>query len=236
MAADGPDLRRVVITGMGIVSSIGDTIKDVTDSLKQGRSGISFIPEYADKGFKSQVAGKPNAMPEDHVDKRAMRFMGDGAGWCHMSMTQAIADAGLDESIISNPRTGLIVGTGGPSHARHRGGRGLDPRKRLAPPHRAVRRAQGDVVDRVGDALHALQDSRRELFDLVGLHDLAALRRRGHRTDPVGQAGRDVRRRRRGTRLDALLPSSMGSARCRRNTMPSHTAPRAPMTPIAMAS
>ena len=115
MAAGGPDLRRVVITGMGIVSSIGDTIKDVTDSLKQGRSGISFMPEYAEKGFKSQVAGKPNAMPEDHIDKRAMRFMGDGAGWCHMSMTQAIADAGLDERIISNPRTGLIVGTGGPS-------------------------------------------------------------------------------------------------------------------------
>jgi 3-oxoacyl-[acyl-carrier-protein] synthase-1 len=115
MAANGPDLRRVVVTGMGIVSSIGDTIREVTDSLKQGKSGISFIQDYADKGFKSQVAGKPNAMPEDHVDKRAMRFMGDGAGWCHMSMTQAIADAGLDESIISNPRTGLIVGTGGPS-------------------------------------------------------------------------------------------------------------------------
>jgi 3-oxoacyl-[acyl-carrier-protein] synthase-1 len=115
MAANGPGLRRVVITGMGIVSSIGDTIKDVTDSLKVGKSGISFIPEYAEKGFKSQVAGKPNANPEEHIDKRAMRFMGDGAGWCHMSLTQAIADAGLEESIISNPRTGLIVGTGGPS-------------------------------------------------------------------------------------------------------------------------
>ena len=91
MAAGGPDLRRVVITGMGIVSSIGDSIKDVTDSLKQGKSGISFAPEYAERGFKSQVHGKPNAMPEDHVDKRAMRFMGDGAGWCHMAMTQAIA-------------------------------------------------------------------------------------------------------------------------------------------------
>src|SRR5690606_10980608 len=68
-----------------------------------------------EKGFKSQVAGKPNANPEDHIDKRAMRFMGDGAGWCHMSMSQAIADAGLDEKIISNPRTGLIVGTSGPS-------------------------------------------------------------------------------------------------------------------------
>ncbi|MEZ6029117.1 MAG: beta-ketoacyl-ACP synthase I [Hyphomonadaceae bacterium] len=115
MAANGPDLRRVVITGMGIVSSIGDTIREVTESLKNGVSGISFMQEYADKGFKSQVAGKPKANPEDHVDKRAMRFMGDGAGWCHMSMTQAIADAGLEERHISHPRTGLIVGTGGPS-------------------------------------------------------------------------------------------------------------------------
>jgi 3-oxoacyl-[acyl-carrier-protein] synthase-1 len=115
MAANGPGLRRVVITGMGIVSSIGDTIKDVTDSLKNGVSGISFIPEYAEKGFKSQVAGKPKANPEDHIDKRAMRFMGDGAGWCYMSMQQAIADSGLEEKHITNPRTGLIVGTGGPS-------------------------------------------------------------------------------------------------------------------------
>jgi 3-oxoacyl-[acyl-carrier-protein] synthase-1 len=73
------------------------------------------MPEYAEKGFKSQVAGLPKAKPEDHIDKRAMRFMGDGAAYCHMSMTQAIADAGLEERHISNPRTGLIVGTGGPS-------------------------------------------------------------------------------------------------------------------------
>jgi 3-oxoacyl-[acyl-carrier-protein] synthase I len=108
-------LRRVVVTGMGIVSSIGDTVREVTESLKTGRSGISFAQEYADKGFKSQVFGKPSASPADHVDKRAMRFMGDGAGYCHMAMTQAIADAGLEEADVSNPRTGLIIGTGGPS-------------------------------------------------------------------------------------------------------------------------
>jgi 3-oxoacyl-[acyl-carrier-protein] synthase-1 len=118
MAANGPDLRRVVVTGMGIVSSIGDTIREVTDSLKNGVSGISFSQEYADKGFRSQVYGKPKAMPGDHVDKRAMRFMGDGAGWCHMAMTQAIADAGLEQQHITNPRTGLIVGTGGRRRAR----------------------------------------------------------------------------------------------------------------------
>jgi 3-oxoacyl-[acyl-carrier-protein] synthase-1 len=111
----GADLRRVVVTGMGIVSSIGDSIKDVTESLKAGRSGISFAPTYADMGFKSQVYGKPKSDPADHVEKRAMRFMGDGAGFCHMAMSQAIADAGLQDDIVSNPRTGLIIGTGGPS-------------------------------------------------------------------------------------------------------------------------
>jgi 3-oxoacyl-[acyl-carrier-protein] synthase I len=115
MAVHGPDLRRVVVTGMGIVSSIGDTVREVTESLKNGVSGITFSQDYADRGFKSQVYGRPKAQPADHVDKRAMRFMGDGAGWCHMAMTQAIADAGLEQSVITNPRTGLIVGTGGPS-------------------------------------------------------------------------------------------------------------------------
>ena len=115
MVVHGPDLRRVVVTGMGIVSSIGDTVREVTDSLKNGVSGITFSQDYADRGFKSQVYGRPKAQPADHVDKRAMRFMGDGAGWCHKAMTQAIADAGLEQAHITNPRTGLIVGTGGPS-------------------------------------------------------------------------------------------------------------------------
>jgi 3-oxoacyl-[acyl-carrier-protein] synthase-1 len=110
-----PGLRRVVITGMGIVSSIGDSIREVTESLKTGTPGITFSQDYADRGFKSQVYGKPKVNPADHIDKRAMRFMGDGAAYCHMAMTQAIADAGLEEGTISNPRTGLIVGTGGPS-------------------------------------------------------------------------------------------------------------------------
>ncbi len=109
------DLRRVVITGMGIVSSIGDSVKEVTESLKNGSSGISFSEDYAQRGFRSQIVGLPKAVPAEHIEKRAMRFMGDGAGYCHMAMGQAIADSGLEEGDISNPRTGLIVGTGGPS-------------------------------------------------------------------------------------------------------------------------
>ncbi|MFP4519443.1 MAG: beta-ketoacyl-ACP synthase I [Oceanicaulis sp.] len=108
-------MRRVVVTGIGIVSAIGDNVEEVAASLKAGRSGVAAAPEYADLGFKCQVHARPKANPAEHVDKRAYRFMGEGAGWAYMSMEQAIADAGLDGADISNARTGLIVGTGGPS-------------------------------------------------------------------------------------------------------------------------
>ncbi|HUF54928.1 MAG TPA: beta-ketoacyl-ACP synthase I [Thermohalobaculum sp.] len=108
-------MRRVVVTGIGIVSSIGDDAAEVMTSLKEGRSGIVFAPDYAEHGFRSQVHGKPSADPKDHVDKRQMRFMGDGAAWNFMAMEQAIADAGLEESDVSNERTGIVMGSGGPS-------------------------------------------------------------------------------------------------------------------------
>jgi 3-oxoacyl-[acyl-carrier-protein] synthase-1 len=108
-------MRRVVITGVGVVSSIGANADAVAASLKAGRSGVVFAPEYADLGFKCQVHARPPVNPADHVDKRAMRFMGEGAGWCYMAMEQAIADSGLEPDEISHERTGLIVGTGGPS-------------------------------------------------------------------------------------------------------------------------
>ena len=108
-------MRRVVVTGIGIVSAIGDNVDEVAASLKAGKSGVSAAPEYADLGFKCQVHARPKADPSEHVDKRAYRFMGEGAGWAYMSMQQAIEAAGLEDSDISNERTGLIVGTGGPS-------------------------------------------------------------------------------------------------------------------------
>lgn len=108
-------MRRVVITGLGIVSSIGNDAGEVTESLKAGRSGISFAPDYAEHGFRSQVQGKPNIVPSEHIDKRHMRFMGDGAAFCFLAMEQAVKDSGLEESDVSNERTGLIVGSGGPS-------------------------------------------------------------------------------------------------------------------------
>ncbi len=108
-------MRRVVITGLGIISPIGNSAAEVAQSLRAGRSGIVFSPEYAEHGFRSQVHGKPQIVLEDHIDKRNLRFMGPGAAYNFLSMEQAIADSGLEESDVSNPRTGLIMGSGGPS-------------------------------------------------------------------------------------------------------------------------
>lgn len=107
--------RRVVVTGMGIVSCIGTDVGQVLASLRDGRSGISFIPEYAELGFRSQVAGRPDIDLDAAIDRKLRRFMGDGAAYLHLSMEQAIADAGLAADKVSNERTGIIVGSGGPS-------------------------------------------------------------------------------------------------------------------------
>ncbi|MHA3915384.1 beta-ketoacyl-ACP synthase I [Halovulum sp. GXIMD14793] len=108
-------MRRVVITGMGIVSSIGNSPEEVTQSLKEGRSGISFAPDYAEHGFRSQVHGRPEIDLAAHIDKRNLRFMGDGAAYNFIAMQQAVADSGLRDDEVSNERTGLVMGSGGPS-------------------------------------------------------------------------------------------------------------------------
>ncbi|MBY6067440.1 beta-ketoacyl-ACP synthase I [Leisingera aquaemixtae] len=108
-------MRRVVVTGLGIVSSIGNNAEEVTASLKAGKSGIVASPEMAEHGFRSQVAGTLKIDVAEHVDKRALRFMGPGAAYAHIAMSQAIADAGLSEDLVVNERTGLVAGSGGPS-------------------------------------------------------------------------------------------------------------------------
>jgi len=108
-------MRRVVVTGMGIVSSIGNNAGEVTDSLRQARSGISFSQDFADHGFRSQVWGAPTLDPTDMVDRRAMRFLSRGGAWNHVAMKQAIEDAGLEEAEISHERTGIVMGSGGPT-------------------------------------------------------------------------------------------------------------------------
>ncbi|MEJ1995854.1 MAG: beta-ketoacyl-ACP synthase I [Limibacillus sp.] len=108
-------MRRVVVTGLGIVSSIGNNAKEVTESLRKGRSGIVFAEDYAEHGFRSHVHGAPTIDLDSHVDRRVRRFMGDGAAYNYVAALEAIADAGLEESEVSNERTGLICGSGGPS-------------------------------------------------------------------------------------------------------------------------
>ncbi len=108
-------MRRVVVTGIGIVSSIGSNAQEVNASLREGKSGISFAEDYAEHGFRSQVHGRPDIDLAAHIDKRDMRFMGDGAAYNFIAMQQAIADSGLEEKDVSNERSGLVMGSGGPS-------------------------------------------------------------------------------------------------------------------------
>jgi len=108
-------MRRVVVTGMGIVSSIGNTTQEVLASLREAKSGVVRADKYAELGFRCQVHGAPTLVPEDMVDRRAMRFHGGGTAWNHVAMDQAIRDAGLEAGDISNDRTGIIMGSGGPS-------------------------------------------------------------------------------------------------------------------------
>lgn len=108
-------MRRVVVTGMGIVSSIGNNTQEVLASLREAKSGISRADKYAELGFRSQVHGAPTLIAEETVDRRAMRFLGGGAAWNHVAMEQAIRDSGLEQKDISSERTGIIMGSGGPS-------------------------------------------------------------------------------------------------------------------------
>ena len=129
-------MRRIVVTGLGIVCSIGNDKDEVTQSLRDSRSGIEFKPEYAELGLRSQVEGTVNIAIDDHIDRKVKRFMGDAAAFNYIAMREAVADAGFDEKEISNPRVGLICGSGGAStqnvvHAadllRQRGVRKIGP-------------------------------------------------------------------------------------------------------------
>jgi 3-oxoacyl-[acyl-carrier-protein] synthase-1 len=129
-------MRRVVITGLGVVSSIGNNAREVDASLRAGRSGIKYSEEYAELGMRSRVHGPIGLNPAEHIDRRVMRFMGDAAAFCYLSAREAIADAGLEESDVSNPRTGVVLGSGGASNRnflqavdalRSRGIKGVGP-------------------------------------------------------------------------------------------------------------
>ncbi|MGL1958127.1 MAG: beta-ketoacyl-ACP synthase I [Colwellia sp.] len=110
-------MKRVVITGLGIVSSIGNNATEVLTSLKSGKSGISHSENFAEQGLRSQVWGKPDINIKDHIDRKALRFMGDAAGYAYIAMDQAIADAKLTDEQVSDVRTGIVAGSGGASSA-----------------------------------------------------------------------------------------------------------------------
>jgi len=110
-------MRRVAITGIGIVSSIGNNVEEVTTSLRNGTSGIVAAPEYTELGFRSQVHGTVKLDVTEHIDRKQLRFMGEGAAYAVLAMEQAIADAGLDDQLVSHVKTGLVAGSGGPSTA-----------------------------------------------------------------------------------------------------------------------
>ena len=194
-------MRRVVVTGMGIVSSIGNNTQEVLASLREAKSGIVRADKYAELGFRSQVHGAPTLDPSELVDRRAMRFLGGGTAWNHVAMEQAIRDAGLDAAEVSHERTGIVMGSGGPSTraiveaadiARSKGPKRIGPF--------AVPKAMSSI--RVRHARDLVQDQGLELFDLVGLRDLEPLHRQCLRDHSGRQAGRHFRRRLRRARLD----------------------------------
>ena len=110
-------MKRVVVTGMGIVSCLGNNVEDVKQSLIDGKSGIKKIDAYEEHGLRSHLAGKPDIDVAEHIDRKKLRFMGDGAAYSYISMQQAIDDAGLSEDLVSNIRTGIIMGSGGGSQS-----------------------------------------------------------------------------------------------------------------------
>ena len=108
-------MKRVVVTGIGIVSCLGNNQKEVSDSLMNTKSGISYAEEYKEHNLKSNVHGKPNIKLEDHVDRKIIRFMGDGSAYNFIALKEAIKESGLEEKDISNEKTGIVMGSGGPS-------------------------------------------------------------------------------------------------------------------------
>ena len=223
-------MRRVVVTGMGIVSSIGNNTQEVLASLREAKSGI-----VARRRIRRARLPLPGARRADARSVRspstaapcassAAAPPGTTSPWSRRSATP-----GSSESDVSNERTGIIMGSGGPSTRTIVEAADITTEKGPEA-RRPVRGAEGDVVDRLGDARHLVQDQGRELFDLVGLRDLEPLHRQRRRDDPVGQAGHGVRRRLRGARLDACRCCSTPWARCRRTSTRRRTRPRAPTT------
>ncbi len=169
-------MKRVVVTGMGIVSSIGNNTQEVLASLREGRSGIVRADSYAELGFRSQVHGAPDIDVSGMIDRRAMRFHGGGTAWNHVAMDQAIRDSGLEPDDVSNERTGIIMGSGGPSTrtiveaadvTRAKGPKRVGPF--------AVPKAMSSTASATLSTWFKIKGL--SLFDLLGLFDVEPLHR-----------------------------------------------------------
>ncbi len=196
-------MKRVVVTGMGIVSSIGNNTQEVLASLREANSGIVRADKYAELGFRCQVHGAPTLDPSESVDRRAMRFLGGGAAWNHVAMEQAIRDAGLDESDVSNERTGIIMGSGGPSTrtivesadiTRSKGPKRVGPF--------AVPKAMSSTASATLATWFKIKGVNYSISSACATFE--PLHRQCVRDHPGRQTGYDFRRRLRGAGLDAL--------------------------------
>jgi 3-oxoacyl-[acyl-carrier-protein] synthase-1 len=229
-------MRRVVVTGMGIVSSIGNNTQEVLASLHEAKSGISRADQFADHGFKCQVAGIPNIDVESMIDRRAMRFLGQGAAWNHIAMEQAIRDSGVEQGDIVNERTGIIMGSGGPSTRRIV--EAADITRAKGSPKRSARSRCRRAMSSTASATLATW------FKIKGVNYSisSACATSNHcignaaETIQMGQAGHDLRRRLRRARLDAVgAVRRMGAMSSKYNDTPA-TASRAYDVEAATAS
>jgi len=170
-------MKRVVVTGMGIVSSIGNNADEVLTSLKEAKSGISISPEFVDYGFRSQVYGAPTLDPFEVLERRTARFMSKGTAWNYIAMQQAIDDARLEEDDIVNPRTGIIMGSGGPSTKTivEAAQKTLDTW--FTQTHWPDRRAKSDEFHCLCGAFYPVQDQRRKLFNFIRMRHIKPLHR-----------------------------------------------------------
>lgn len=185
-------MRRVVITGLGIVSCLGNDKATVTENLRNSRPGIRYNPEYKEQGLRSQVSGSIDLNLEELIDRKVYRFVGHAAAYAYLAMQDAIKDAGLTEEQVSNPRTGLVAGSGGASTLNQM--EALDTLREKASSVSARTASPAPWAAPCRRAWPPVQDQGHQLLDLVGLRHLGTLHRHRPGADPVGQAGHRLRR------------------------------------------
>jgi 3-oxoacyl-[acyl-carrier-protein] synthase-1 len=227
-------MRRVVVTGMGIVSSIGNNTQEVLASLREAKSGVVRAEKYAELGFRCQVHGAPTLDASEAVDRRAMRFLGGGAAWNHVAMEQAIRDAGLQETEISNERTGIVMGSGGPSTraivesadiARSKGPKRVGPF--------AVPKAMSSTASATLATWFKIKGTSYSISSACATSNHCI----GNAYELIQHGKQDMMFAGGCEELDwtlTVLFDAMGALSSKYNDTP--TKPRAPMTPIATAS